>query len=84
MPDAPDFEAIARAALASALVVIEAHSEEYPTARPLITQLPRDVAEQLRLVWNARGAADVAKLVEVMDGLDHPEILGRSLLSLDR
>jgi hypothetical protein len=48
-PDAPDFEQIAREVLDGLRVAPVADYDD----------LVPDVAEQLRLVWNARGAADV-------------------------
>lgn len=48
----------------------------------------RRIAEQLRLVWNARGAADVAKIeFEIPNVWASPEPAGpltRALRSLDR
>lgn len=42
------------------------------------------IAEQLRLVWNARGAADIAKVeIEARDTI-WPGVLARALRSLDR
>jgi hypothetical protein len=54
-----------------------------------VTDSERRVAEQLRLVWNARGAADLAKLEAVFlaDNDEHrPSMknLNRALRSLDR
>ncbi len=53
MPESPDFESIARE-MAVGLVVLGAsgmsqHREAFA----------RDLAEQFRQVWNARGAADI-------------------------
>jgi len=53
MPDHPDFEKIARDVLPFCLGV--KHAADVPEACGLI-------AEQLRVVWNARGAADLAAL----------------------
>lgn len=53
MPEIPDFNQIART-LADAL------DEDFTMARA--DRIYAKVAEQLRLVWNARGAADTATL----------------------
>jgi hypothetical protein len=50
MPESPDFDEIARQFM----------DRTFLHGRPL----PQDIAEQLRLIWNARGAADRA--AEVM------------------
>jgi hypothetical protein len=72
MPESPDFEQIA-----DRLVVIHA---PFGASRAAI-------AEQLRLVWNARGAADIAKL-DALDVLEHGDtyikIFDRALRRLDR
>jgi hypothetical protein len=51
MPDSPDFDQIARDA------IDRWGGDEAPIQRALIVE---DIAEQLRQVWNARGAADLA------------------------
>jgi hypothetical protein len=57
MPDTPDFDQIA-------LTVVNHPSRDE-------NQLAEDVAEQLRLVWNARGAADERALkAELQRALD--------------
>ena len=72
MPESPDFEQIARRTV----------GDNFGTSPNYMAVA---VAEQLRLVWNARGAADIAKLAEVMDDYnDYPASLGRTLRSLDR
>lgn len=54
MPETPDFDAIALR-LTAAVAVLPIPLE---AAHALVTE----VREQLRLVWNARGAADVARV----------------------
>lgn len=46
----------------------------------------KHIAEQLRLIWNARGAADIAKIDASLGerGLANAANLGRALRSLDR
>jgi hypothetical protein len=52
MPESPDFESIARSSVA------RWGSLQW-------TATIEDIAEQLRLVWNARGAADIEAVDEV-------------------
>lgn len=74
MPElTPDFEKIARASL-------HLTSGAFGVAGSHITV--DDLAEQLRLVWNARGAADFA----AVDDIAHTnyEAIADALRSLDR
>ena len=66
----PDFDQIARDVLPYCLGV--KNSDDIPEACGLI-------ADQLRLVWNARGAADIARL-EALDVM----VSADTLRSLDR
>lgn len=58
MPESPDFDAIARKHL-------DAIDEDLVDGR--IDRLVTAFAEQLRLVWNARGAADLEKVKASVD-----------------
>jgi hypothetical protein len=78
MPDTPDFDRIARE------VVSLLQTQE-------VDQFPDMVAEQLRLMWNARGAADVAKIhwslswmMGDMKAGSYIKELDRALRTLDR
>jgi hypothetical protein len=79
MPETPDFESIAQRLLAEVL-------------DPADPQKPKNIvaiAEQLRLVWNARGAADIAKMEVTLyaDGTSRTgfdKMLDHALRSLDR
>jgi hypothetical protein len=75
MPETPDFDQIATRWIA-----------EWRTGKGLgEVTLETLVAEQLRLVWNARGAADLAKIdLEFADDTLTLKSLDRALRSLDR
>jgi hypothetical protein len=66
MPEPPDFEKIAR--------VLDQNLDD--------SNGPFLIAEQLRLVWNARGAADIA----AVDDIAHTnyEAIADALRALDR
>jgi hypothetical protein len=70
MPESPDFEQIAR-------VLLDASDGEPGETR---------IAEQLRLVWNARGAADVEAVTDFTwsQHLPVPSHLMRTIRALDR
>lgn len=53
-PETPDFDRIAREV-----------TEQVDVHVATLVVLQRDIREQLRLVWNARGAADIA-LIETI------------------
>jgi len=53
MPETPDFEKLARAVVPFCLGVKDSDD---------VVEACRLVAEQLRQVWNARGAADIVKV----------------------
>ena len=74
MPDTPDFTAIARQTLGAS----------FPNGRTAEALAICDAfAEQLRLIWNARGAADIATVnaAYLTAPLDH--VTG-AIRSLDR
>jgi len=75
MPETPDFEAIARAALD------RWGRDDAPIQRALIVE---DIAAQLRLIWNARGAADVTKLEAELSALMGVTASGPYVKNLDR
>jgi hypothetical protein len=75
MPESPDFEKIARE--------IDRVVTEYArTTLDLPDPVPV-IIDQLRLVWNARGAADLAKLEADFPGTV-TKMIDRALRSLDR
>jgi hypothetical protein len=69
MPESPDFEQLAQSIA----------SEAGFTGRGALTSM---IAEQLRLVWNARGAADLAAFRAI--GNSSPQDIVRALRTLDR
>lgn len=78
MPETPDFDSIARGALADKMGNYDAHRVA-------------PVAERLRQVWNARGVADVAtieaELARMMGGTasgPYVKNLERAIKGLDR
>jgi len=73
MPETPDFDQIALALMAFV--------NDHPR---LSDQNMRAVAEQLRLVWNARGAADVTKLERELSALMGSTAAGPYVKNLDR
>jgi hypothetical protein len=85
MPEKPDFNKIAR-------VVAEVHANQWDedgdgNQHRFVSEdsLAEDIAEQLRKVWNARGAADVQAIdaVNQRDGV--PELLEvNAIRKLDR
>jgi hypothetical protein len=76
----PDFDQIARRLFA--LLDLRAEDENTISAQVNVA------AEQLRLVWNARGAADIAKLETEMMGDETAdwvrELIDREIRTLDR
>lgn len=84
MPETPDFDQIA-------LKIVERVFGLAELDQPGLIIETRAVAEQLRFVWNARGAADVAKLDTELSILmggtasgPYTKNLDRALRSLDR
>jgi hypothetical protein len=72
MPESPDFEHIARlVAMAIPSIV----------TRELVEQ---DIAEQLRQVWNARGAADLEKVESELSTMMGSTAAGLYVKHLDR
>lgn len=80
MPESPDFEAIARRIVEAAASAVGTDNHE-----ALADQI-HEAAEQLRLVWNARGAVDVAKLDAELAalGVGYAGMLGNALRKPDR
>jgi hypothetical protein len=87
MPETPDFDQIAR-------TIVKAHDnadgegmDGNPGFLPIDHegQLTIDIAEQLRLIWNARGAADLA-IIDVLYEMVTPTMktLDRTVRTLDR
>jgi hypothetical protein len=75
MPEIPDFAQIALDCLAVAGVTTD------PAVEAGRTLLASRFAEQLRAIWNARGAADVA-IIDVATAMDHPDVIAQ-IQSLD-
>jgi hypothetical protein len=83
MPESPDFDAIARASITR-----WGFDEEEPLQRSLMIE---DFAEQLRQVWNARGAVDIATVEAELSTMmgwtaagPYVKNLDRALRTLDR
>ena len=72
MPETPDFKQIAQ------LLAIDVGYGDQER-----TQVTR-ITEQLRLVWNARGAADLVKLEAELSGLMGVTAAGPYVKNLDR
>jgi len=70
MPEPPDFDAIARSLLRD-IQDDACHGDS-----------PRAVAHELRCIWNARGAADLAAIDEVAHTNEGP--IAFAIRSLDR
>jgi len=76
MPETPDFKKLAHDIAATIL----SHRDDF-----VVTANAGYVEEQLRLVWNARGAADIAKIEADVSLEDvYVKNLDRALRSLDR
>ena len=75
MPETPDFDAIAQRLLIA--------GSEDGVVRTIMT---RDrIVEQLRHVWNARGAADLAELEAVLAGASPSmKVIDQVIRTLDR
>jgi hypothetical protein len=78
MPETPDFDQIAR----------QLGEQAGLTGQGAVTS---EIAEVLRQVWNARGAADITKLDEALAKMPpfpqagpYVKLLDRALRSLDR
>ena len=79
MAETPDFDQIATRVTSSIPIIV---------TRELVAH---DIAEQLRLVWNARGAADIVKLEATLATLmggnasgPYVKTLDQALRTLDR
>lgn len=92
MAEAPDFDQIARQ-----LAVSHTDRPNIKGVDELVlmvaemTALAHSIAEQLRLVWNARGAADIVKIEADLSSMmgvtasgPYVKNLDRALRSLDR
>jgi hypothetical protein len=75
MPESPDFEQIADDIYSAVF-----YAERGEPCRDL--QPKREIIEQLRLVWNARGAADIATIQELNEA--PADIVTDALRSWDR
>jgi hypothetical protein len=89
MLETPDFDAIARAIVTT---ILEKAGQDLiqPDTRSQ-GRAEADVAEQFRLVWNARGAADIVKIEAELTSRtgdtaseSYVKHLDRALRSLDR
>ncbi len=94
MPETPDFPTIALRVITD-LEAITGTTAPDPAALPLseiqavnaqTRQMMAVVAEQLRLIWNARGAADIATIDHALAPTmgSHAKLLSHALRSLDR
>lgn len=72
MPESPDFDQMALAI-----------ADRFGQDEESMPRAVADIAEQLRQVWNARGAADIAKLETAVPGAS-TKVLAVALRSLDR
>jgi hypothetical protein len=79
MPEPPDFEQIARSMITTIVTDDASH-------RLAIEGALADFAEQLRLVWNARGAADITQIEDARGFLvrSNADALQSKIRSLDR
>jgi hypothetical protein len=76
MPETPDFDQIARR-----LLVLDRENRIGDALDTFATE----IAEELRQVWNARGAADIAKLEGAFEQTQPSvKVLHQALRSLDR
>jgi hypothetical protein len=83
VPDTPDFEQIARRVVDA--VDSHVHDSVIPIkSDPVRETVVRQVAEQLRQVWNARGAADIARLETELSSLMGVTAAGQYVKNLDR
>ena len=78
MPETPDFEQIAHH------IVDVAYTDDGQTVRDVKAALRAGIAEQLRLVWNARGAADVATIETELTAMMGATAAGPLIKNLDR
>jgi hypothetical protein len=78
MPETPDFAQIAHH------IVDVAYTDDGQTVRDVKAALEAGIAAQLRAVWNARGAADLAKLEAALIALMGATAAGPFIKDLDR
>jgi hypothetical protein len=78
MPETPDFKQIAH------LIVDVAYTDDGQTARDVKAALEAGIAAQLRVVWNARGAADLAAIETALTATMGATVAGPVLKHLDR
>jgi hypothetical protein len=71
MPETPDFEQIAER-------IID-ESTDHAIGEVMPFTLEDAIAEQLRRIWNARGAADIAKLHAMWPFVENIDVALRSL-----
>jgi len=92
MPETPDFPTIALRVITD-LEAITGDDGPDPPGLPIAEikafnaqtrQMMAVIAEQLRLVWNARGAADIAKLEDSLTSLMGATASGPYVKNLDR
>ena len=79
MPPTPDFDQLARRVVDETGV---GRLDEWDADDP--DRVVRAIAEQLRLVWNARGAADLAKIETELSTLMGGMMAGPYVKNLDR
>jgi hypothetical protein len=88
MPESPDFEQLIRELLAEAatrdVMAMKEPDAIDRSGHEHVARLLRAAAEQLRLVWNARGAADIAKLDTELSILMGATMAGPYVKNLDR
>ena len=78
MPETPDFTQIAHH------IVDVAYTDDGQTVRDVKAALRAAIAEQLRLAWNARGAADLATIETELTALMGATAAGPFIENLDR
>jgi hypothetical protein len=78
MPEPPDFDQIARTIAATACAAYKLESTDAEAAADAA------IAEQLRLVWNARGAADTTKIETELSAMMGATASGPYLKNLAR
>jgi hypothetical protein len=78
MPETPDFAQIAHH------IVDVAYTDDGQTVRDVKAALEAGIAAQLGLVWNARGAADLARIDTALTALMGATAAGPVIKQLDR
>ena len=77
MTETPDFEQIARVAVTTFYGTAPRHSADE-------RQSVANIAEQLRLIWNARGAVDSVRVESELTAMMGGTAIGPYLTNLDR